>query len=33
MKGEFVYEDETFDDPDPDIQAMFDDEDDELDTA
>jgi len=31
MKGEFVYDDETFDDPDPDIQRMFD-EDDELDT-
>jgi hypothetical protein len=33
MKGEFVYDDKTFDDPDPDILRMFygDDEDD-LDT-
>ena len=31
MKGEFVYDDATFDDPDPELQAMFD-EDDELDT-
>lgn len=32
MKGEFVYDDESFDDPDPDILRMFNDEDDELDT-
>jgi prevent-host-death family protein len=31
MKGEIVYDDATFDDPDPDMQRMFD-EDDELDT-
>lgn len=31
LKGQFVYDDETFDDPDPDIQRMFY-EDDELDT-
>lgn len=24
MRGEFVYDSETFDDPDPEIQAMFD---------
>lgn len=31
LKGQFVYDDETFDDPDPDIQRMFY-EDDDLDT-
>jgi prevent-host-death family protein len=31
LKGQFVYDDETFDDPDPDIQRMFS-EDDYLDT-
>jgi prevent-host-death family protein len=33
LKGQFVYDDETFDDPDPDIQRMFyGEDDDELDT-
>ena len=32
MKGQFAYDDDTFDDPDPDIQRMFEDLDDELDT-
>ncbi|HEV8557395.1 MAG TPA: type II toxin-antitoxin system prevent-host-death family antitoxin [Actinophytocola sp.] len=32
MKGQIVYDDATFDEPDPDILRMFDDEDDELDT-
>jgi prevent-host-death family protein len=31
LKGQFVYDDETFDDPDPDLQRMFY-EDDDLDT-